>query len=344
VKAVALTHYLPASDPQSLFDTELPTPLPTGHDLLVRIEAISVNPVDTKIRAPKPQVETTPHVLGWDAAGVVEATGADVTRFKPGDEVYFAGDITRPGSNSEYQLVDERIVGHKPHSLSFAEAAALPLTTITAWEALFERLNIDRYGANHGQSLLIIGGAGGVGSVAIQLARLAGLVVIATASRPETQAWVTGLGAHHVVDHRQHLPTQLGALNFACVHYIANFSNTDIYWSVMAELIRPQGKIVGIVENTAPLELELLKSKSASFIWEFMFTRAMYRTPDMPAQGQILDEAAVLIDAKKLRTTLSETLTPINAANLRQAHARIESGHTIGKLVLAGWDCASRAA
>jgi zinc-binding alcohol dehydrogenase family protein len=337
VKAVALTHYLPVSDPQSLFDIELPTPLPTAHDLLVRIEAISVNPVDTKIRAPKPQVETTPHVLGWDAAGVVEATGPDVARFKPGDEVYFAGDITRPGSNSEYQLVDERIVGHKPHTLSFAEAAALPLTTITAWEALFERLNIDRFGANHGQSLLIIGGAGGVGSIAIQLARLAGLVVIATASRPETQAWVTGLGAHHVIDHRDHLPTQLGALNFAAVHYIANFSSIDTYWSVMAELIRPQGKIVGIVENDAPLELGLLKSKSASFIWEFMFTRAMYRTPDMTAQGQILDEAAVLIDAKKLRTTLSETLTPINAANLRQAHARIESGHTIGKLVLAGW-------
>lgn len=337
MKAVALTHYLPVSDPQSLFDIELPTPLPTAHDLLVRIEAISVNPVDTKIRAPKPQVETTPHVLGWDAAGVVEATGPDVARFKPGDEVYFAGDITRPGSNSEYQLVDERIVGHKPHTLSFAEAAALPLTTITAWEALFERLNIDRFGANHGQSLLIIGGAGGVGSIAIQLARLAGLVVIATASRPETQAWVTGLGAHHVIDHRDHLPTQLGALNFAAVHYIANFSSIDTYWSVMAELIRPQGKIVGIVENDAPLELGLLKSKSASFIWEFMFTRAMYRTPDMTAQGQILDEAAVLIDAKKLRTTLSETLTPINAANLRQAHARIESGHTIGKLVLAGW-------
>jgi zinc-binding alcohol dehydrogenase family protein len=338
VKAVALTHYLPVSDPQSLFDTELPTPLPTAHDLLVRVEAISVNPVDTKIRAPKPQVETMPHVLGWDAAGVVEATGPDVTRFRPGDEVYFAGDITRPGSNSEYQLVDERIVGHKPHTLSFAEAAALPLTTITAWEALFERLNIERQGAHHGQSLLIIGGAGGVGSIAIQLARWAGLVVIATASRPETQAWVRGLGAHHVVDHRDHLPTQLSALNFATVHFIANFSNTDIYWSVMAELIRPQGKIVGIVENTAPLELGLLKSKSASFTWEFMFTRAMYRTPDMFAQGQILDEAAALIDAKKLRTTLSETLTPINAANLRQAHARIESGHTIGKLVLAGWD------
>jgi zinc-binding alcohol dehydrogenase family protein len=340
MKAVALTHYLPISDPQSLFDTELPTPLPTGHDLLVRVEAVSVNPVDTKMRAPKPgkaAPEKTPHVLGWDAAGVVEAVGSSVTRFKPGDEVYYAGDVTRPGSNSEYQLVDEHIVGRKPHTLSFAEAAAMPLTTITAWEALFDRLHIDRHGANHGQSLLIIAGAGGVGSIAIQLARMAGLVVIATASRPETSDWVTSMGAHHVVSHREHLPTQLGALNFACLHYIANFSDTDVYWSVMAELIRPQGKIVGIVENKAPLELGLLKSKSATFAWEFMFTRTMYRTPDMAAQGQLLNEVAALLDAKKLRTTLTETLTPINAANLRQAHERLESGRSIGKLALSNW-------
>jgi zinc-binding alcohol dehydrogenase family protein len=337
MKAVALTHYLPISDPQSLFDIELPKPVPQTHDLLVRVEAVSVNPVDTKVRAPKPQVEAAPRVLGWDAAGIVETVGPSVTRFKPGDEVYYAGDITRPGSNAEFQLVDERIVGHKPHTLTFAEAAALPLTTLTAWEALFERLHIDRHGANQGQSLLIIGGAGGVGSIAIQLARLAGLVVIATASRPETQKWVSSLGASHVVDHREHLPTQLGALNFACVHYIANFSNMDIYWSVMAELIRPQGKIVAIVENTAPIELGLLKSKSAAFAWEFMFTRAMYQTPDMAIQGALLDEAAALVDAKKIRTTLTETSSPINAANLRQAHARLESGRTIGKLVLAGW-------
>lgn len=337
MKAVALTRYLPISDPQSLFDTELPTPLPTGHDLLVRVEAVSVNPVDTKVRAPKDDVEKNPRVLGWDAAGVVEAVGGDVKRFKSGDEVYYAGDITRPGSNSQFQLVDKRIVGHKPHTLSFAEAAAMPLTTLTAWEALFDRLHIDRHGGNREQSLFIISGAGGVGSVAIQLGKLAGLVVIATASRPETQDWVKSLGADHVVDHRQHLPTQLGALNFGCVHYIANFANTDIYWSVMAELIRPQGKIVGIVENKGPLELGLLKSKSATFAWEFMFTRAMYRTPDMDAQGKILDEVAALLDEKKLRTTLTETLTPISAANLRQAHGRLESGRSIGKLALSGW-------
>ena len=338
MKAVALTHYLPISDPQSLFDIELPTPIPNGHDLLVRIEAVSVNPVDTKVRAPKAEVESSPRVLGWDAAGVVEAIGPDVQRFKVGDEVYYAGDITRPGSNAQFQLVDERIVAHKPRTLTFAEAAALPLTTITAWEALFDRLQIDRQGAHHGQSLFVIGGAGGVGSIAIQLARLAGLVVIATASRPETQQWATTLGAHHVVNHREHLPTQLSALNFAAVHFIANFNNTDIYWNVMAELIRPQGKIVCIVENKAPIDLNLLKSKSATFSWEFMFTRAMYRTPDMPAQGDLLNEVAALIDAKKLRTTLTETLSPINAANLRQAHARLESGHSIGKLVLSGWE------
>jgi zinc-binding alcohol dehydrogenase family protein len=338
MKAVALTQYLPISDPQSLFDIELPKPEATGHDLLVRVEAVSVNPVDTKVRAPRPQVEKTPRVLGWDAAGVVESVGPAVTRFKPGDEVYYAGDITRPGSNAEFQLVDERIVGHKPRVLSFAEAAVLPLTTITAWEALFERMHLDCHGAHHGQSLLIIGGAGGVGSIAIQLAHLTGLVVIATASRPETQKWVADMGANHIVDHRQHLPTQLGALNFACVHFIANFANTDIYWSIMAELIRPQGKIVCIVENSAPLEVNLLKSKSATFAWEFMFTRPMYRTPDMAAQGSILDEVAALIDANKLRTTLTETLSPISAANLRQAHAQLESGRTIGKLALAGWN------
>lgn len=337
MKAVALTHNLPISDPQSLFDIDLPKPVPANHDLLVRVEAISVNPVDTKVRAAKGDAEKSPRVLGWDAAGIVEAVGPEVKRFKPGDEVYYAGDITRSGSNAEYQLVDERIAGHKPHSLTFAEAAAMPLTTLTAWESLFDRLHIDRHGANHGQSLLIIGGAGGVGSIAIQLARMAGLFVIATASRPETQAWVTSLGANKVVDHRQHLPTQLGALNFACVHFIANFANTDIYWSVMAELIRPQGKIVCIVENKGPIEINLLKSKSASVAWEFMFTRPMYQTPDMNAQGLILDDVAAMLDAKKLRTTVTETLTPINAANLRQAHARLESGHSIGKLALAGW-------
>lgn len=337
MKAIALTRYLPIADPQSLFDVELPKPSPTGRDLLIRVEAISVNPVDTKVRAPKAQVEAAPRVLGWDAAGIVEAVGSAVTQFKPGDEVYYAGDITRPGSNSEFQLVDERIVGRKPRTLSFAEAAALPLTAITAWEGLFERMNIDRQGANEGQSLLIIGGAGGVGSIAIQLAKLAGLDVIATASRPETRRWVLDLGADHVLDHRQPLRSQLAVVGHDEVDFIANFSNTDTYWTVMAEIIRPQGKIVCIVENEAPVDLNLLKSKSSTFVWEFVFTRSRYQTTDMAKQGSLLNELSKLIDSDKLRTTLNETISPINAANLRKAHAKSESGKSIGKIVLAGW-------
>jgi NADPH2:quinone reductase len=336
MKAVALTHYLPINDPKSLVDVELPQPKPTGSDVLVRIEAISVNPVDTKIRAPKSKVESAPRVLGWDAAGIVEAVGPDVEGFKEGDEVYYAGDVNRPGCNAEFQLVDEHLISFKPLNLSFAEAAALPLTTITAWEALFEKLNIDLDGANKGKTLLIIGGAGGVGSITIQLAKLAGLVVIATASRPETVEWVTKLGADHVIDHHKALPAQLAAIDHKEVDYIANFANTDKYWATMAEVIRPLGKIVSIVENAAPVDLNLLKSKSASFAWEFMFAKALHQT-ETASQGELLEEVADLIDSKKLRTTLTETLTPINAENLRKAHAQLESGRTIGKIVLEKW-------
>ena len=337
MKAVALTQYLPISDPHSLMDVELPRPIAQGRDLLVKIQAVSVNPVDAKIRSPKPKVESSPKILGWDAAGIVENVGPEVRLFKPGEEVYYAGSVTRPGSNAEFQLVDERLVGRKPANLSFAEAAAMPLTQLTAWEALFERIGIDRMADNRGQSLLIIGGAGGVGSIAIQLAKLAGLTVIVTASRPETRAWAEKMGADQVIDHRQPLPGQLAALGHKEVDYIANFSNTDSYWAVMAELIRPQGRIVCIVENAHPVELGLLKSKSASFSWTFMFTRSMFQTPDMGEQGGILDDAAKLFEAGRLQTTLAETLSPINAANMRDAHAQIESGKTIGKLVIAEW-------
>jgi zinc-binding alcohol dehydrogenase family protein len=337
MKAIALTHYLPITDPKSLFDIELPKPEPSGRDLLVSVKAVSVNPVDTKIRAPKAKVEAEPRVLGWDAAGVVESVGSAVAKFRAGDEVYYAGDVTRSGSNAEFQLVDERLVGRKPRTLSFAEAAALPLTTITAWEALFERLGIDRAANNGRRSLLIIGGAGGVGSIAIQLTKHAGLTVIATASRPETRAWVEGMGADHVVDHRQPLPAQLAGVGHKEIDFIANFSNTDAYWPIMAELIRPQGRIVSIVENEKPVEIGLLKSKSASFSWEFMFTRSMFQTDDMGTQGELLGEVAELIDGGKLRTTLTETITPINAANLRTAHAKSESGRNVGKIAVAGW-------
>ena len=290
-----------------------------------------------KIRRGRGGEETSPRILGWDAAGAIEAMGEAVTQFKTGDEVYYAGDITRPGSNAEFQLVDERIVGRKPRALSFAEAPAPPLTTITAWEALFERLGIDRKGGNRDQPLLIIGGAGRVGSIAIQLAKLAGLTVIATASRPETVQWVLDLGADKVIDHRQAIPGQLHALGHSEVDFIENFSNTDAYWDVMADIIRPQGRIVSIVENAKPLDLNLLKSKSVTFVWEFMFTRSMYQTPDIAVQGQLLNEVAALIEAGKLRTTLTETLSPINAENLRAAHAKAESGRAIGKLVLSNW-------
>ena len=338
MKAVALTRYLPIDDPESLFDVDLPVPPATGRDLLVRVEAVSVNPVDTKVRAPKPKIETVPRILGWDASGVVESVGADVTGFQPGDEVYYAGDLTRPGTNSQYHLVDERIVGRKPRTLTFAEAAALPLTAITAWESLFERLGVDCTAGNAGCSLLILAGAGGVGSIAIQLAKLAGLTVIATASRTETRAWVKGLGADHVVDHREPLPAQLAEIGHREVDLIANFSDTDAYWAAMAEMIKPQGGIVSIVENARPVEIGLLKSKSASFSWEFMFTRSMFQTADMGRQGALLNEVSALVDAGTLRTTLTETLAPINAYNLRAAHAKSESGRTIGKIALTGWE------
>lgn len=338
MKAIGLTRYLPISDPQSLVDVELPQPVATGHDLLVRIEAIAVNPVDTKVRAPKDKVEDAPRVLGWDAAGTVAAVGPDVTLFRVGDPVYYAGSITRPGTNSEFHLVDERIAGHKPATLDFAHAAALPLTAITAWEALFDRLGVSASGQDAGRSVLIIGGAGGVGSIGIQLAKvLGGLTVIATASRPESEAWCRRLGADHTIDHRGDMPAQLRKLGFEHVDYILCFNDTDRHFAAMAEAIAPQGKICSIVENAGPLAVGALKSKSATFVWEFMFTRAMFGTPDMIEQHRLLNEVARLIDAGRLQTTLGENLGPINAANLRRAHALLEGGQTIGKLVMAGF-------
>jgi len=336
MKAVALTQYLPISHPESLFDTTLDRPVPAGRDLLVAVKAISVNPVDTKVRAPKSNIEKSPRVLGWDAAGVVEAVGPDVTRFRPGDRVYYAGDITRPGTNSEFHLVDERIVGTMPASLAFEQAAALPLTAITAWEALFDRLRVPTPpNALPRKSILIVGGAGGVGSVAVQLAsKVAGLTVVATASRPESAAWVRQLGAHHVIDHFGDMSAQLTSAGFPAVDYVLILNDTDRHFPTAAAVVAPQGWICTIVENREPLDVSLLKSKSAAFVWEFMFTRSMYQTPDMIEQGNLLDEIARLVDAGTVRTTSNEVLSPINAANVREAHARIEAGHVIGKLVI----------
>jgi zinc-binding alcohol dehydrogenase family protein len=337
MKAVALTRYLPVADPESLVDVTLPDPVAAGHDLLVRVAAVSVNPVDTKQRAPNPKVEAQPRVLGWDAAGTVAAVGPEVTLFKPGDEVYYAGDVTRQGSNSELQLVDERIVARKPRTLDFAQAAAIPLTAITAWECYFDRMKVDPGGAHRGQTLLIIGGAGGVGSIGIQIAKIAGLRVIATASRPETVAWVKDLGADHVVDHSQPLRPQIEALGLKHVDYIANFNDTDRYWGEMGDLVRPQGAVCMIVGSKGPLAQDAVRGKSATVCWELMFTRPRFKTPDMIEQHRLLTRVAELIDAGRIRGTLRETLRPINAANLRAAHAKLESGKTIGKLVVAGW-------
>jgi zinc-binding alcohol dehydrogenase family protein len=337
VKAVALTRYLPIADPESLVDVTLPDPVPTGHDLLVRVAAVSVNPVDTKQRAPSAKVEAQPRVLGWDAAGTVAAVGPEVTLFKPGDEVYYAGDVTRQGSNSELQLVDERIVARKPRTLDFAQAAAIPLTAMTAWECYFDRMKIDPGGAHRGAALLVIGGAGGVGSIGIQIAKVAGLKVIATASRPETVAWVKDLGADHVVDHSQPLRPQLEALGLKFVDYIANFNDTDRYWEQMGDLIAPQGAVCMIVGSKGPLAQDAVRGKSVTVCWELMFTRPRFKTPNMIEQHRLLTRVAELIDAGRIRGTLRETLRPINAANLRAAHAKLESGKTIGKLVVAGW-------
>ncbi len=339
MKAVGLYEYLLINNEQSLIDIEMETVNnPTGKDLLVAVKAVSVNPVDTKIRAPKDKRETVPRILGWDAVGEVVAIGAEVKHCAVGDQVYYAGDITRAGCNSEFQLVDERIVGKKPASLSNAHAAALPLTSITAWEALFDRLGISRQGKDAGKSILIIGGAGGVGSIAIQLAKkLAKLEVIATASRDESRDWCLKLGANRVVNYK-FLVEELAGQGISNVDTILCLNDTYQYWEAMAELIAPQGRICSIVETRQAVDLNLLKSKSASFVWEFMFTRAMHQTSDMIEQKNLLDTIADLIDSGELVTTVNHIVSPINADNLRKVHAMIEKGNTIGKIVLEGWN------
>ena len=336
MKAVALTHYLPIADPNSLLDVDLPKPVATGRDLLVAVKAVSVNPVDTKVRAPKDTVEETPRVIGYDASGIVEAVGPDVKLFKVGDEVYYAGDITRPGTNQEFHLVDERIVGFKPKTVGFSEAAALPLTTITAYEAFFDRLRIDRDGCDKDQSVLIIGAGGGVGSIAIQLAKAAGLEVIATASRPETSNWVRELGADHVINHREDMVAQVRELGFEHVDHIAILNDMG-HWEAAVELIRPEGGIVTIDDTDLPMPMGGMKMKSASLHWEFMFARAMHKTPDMIGQHNLLSYVADEVDAGRIRTTLDTVLSPINAETMRKAHALIETGTAKGKVVVEGF-------
>jgi zinc-binding alcohol dehydrogenase family protein len=336
MKAIGYRQNLPVDQPNALEDLELPAPQPGPRDLLVRVKAVSVNPVDTKVRrnrAPKPG---QPEVLGWDAVGVVEGLGADVTGFEVGDRVFYAGSITRPGANSELHVVDERIVGKAPTSLEDAQAAALPLTAITAWELLFDRLRVP-HGGGAGQSILIVGGAGGVGSILIQLARqLTQLKVIATASRPETRAWCLELGAHAVIDHSQPLAQALKDGSHGEVDYVAALTQTDQHYAQIVESLKPQGAL-GIIDDVPVLDAMKLKSKTLSLHWELMFTRSMYGTPDMAEQGKLLAEVAMLVDAGRVRTTAGAHYGKINAANLLKAHAFIESGKAQGKVVLEGF-------
>lgn len=338
MKAVAYYHSLPADHADALLDVELPTPTPGPRDLLVEVKAISVNPVDTKIRRNVAPSDGDAKVLGWDASGIVKAVGSEVSLFQPGDRVYYAGAINRAGANSELHVVDERIVGHMPKSLPFAEAAALPLTAITAWELLFERLQIAQGNTDLGQSLLIVGAAGGVGSILVQLARqLTGLTVIGTASRPETQAWVRELGAHHVIDHRQPLSEELKRIGIDQVTHVASLTQTDQHFSQLVEALAPQGRLALIDDPEQPLDIMQLKRKSLSLHWELMFTRSLFETADMVEQHRLLDRVAELVDAGTLRTTLGEHFGSINAANLRRAHALLESSTAKGKIVLEGF-------
>jgi len=341
MKAIGLYKHLPIDHRESLIDIEVSKPKPSGRDLLVRVKAVSVNPVDTKVRAHSSKEETEPRILGWDVAGVVDEVGDAVSLFAVGDEVYYAGVITRPGCNAEYHLVDERSVGHKPRLLSFEQAAAMPLTTITAWESLFDRLGItpQRSAASQAKSVLIIGGAGGVGSIAIQLAKqVAGMRVIATASREASVKWCRDMGADAVIDHRKPFRDEFARIGAGEADYILCCNSTESHIQNMLDVIKPQGKICIIVgtKNDQPININVFQPKSVAICWELMFTRPMFNTPDMQTQHDLLNEAGRLFDAGVLRTTLTEQHGAMNAANLRKVHARIETGNMIGKAVLRG--------
>jgi len=337
MKAVGYRTPGPIDRQDALLDITLETPGAEGRDLLVKVIAVSVNPVDAKVRMGMPTEGSEYRVLGFDASGVVEAVGPEVQNFKPGDAVYYAGSLVRPGTNSEFHLVDERIVGRKPASLSDAEAAALPLTAITAWEMLFDRLDVRRPTPQGGNTILVIGGAGGVGSITIQLLRaLTDLTVIASASRPETQDWVRECGAHHVINHRRPLAPQVEALGLGAPGFVFSTTQTDLHYADIVELIAPQGRF-GLIDDPKTLDAMPLKIKAVSLHWEMMFTRPLFGTPDMADQGKLLNEVAALVDAGRIRSTATEVAGKIDAATLRAVHARIESGTARGKIVLEGF-------
>jgi zinc-binding alcohol dehydrogenase family protein len=341
MKAIGYQRSLPVNDPLSLQDVTLPDPTPGPRDLLVEVRAVAVNPVDAKMRMRAQPADGDWQVLGWDAVGLVQAVGSEVRRFKPGDRVWYAGAIDRPGCNAQLHRVDERIAARAPATLGDADAAALPLTGITAWEMLFDRLEVPRgpQGGAAGSSILVIGAAGGVGSILVQLARqLTGLTVIGTASRPETKAWVSDLGAHHVLDHARPLAEEVRRTGLPPPRYVVSLTQTDQHYAQIAELIAPQGRF-GLIDDPAPgtIDISAIKRKSVSLHWELMFTRSLFQTPDMERQHDLLSALAGLVDAGTVRTTLGEHLGTINAANLRRAHALLESGRSRGKLVLEGF-------
>ncbi len=342
MQAIGYSRSLPINDPESLTDIELPQPIATERDLLVKVKAVAVNPVDYKIRQNVSPAEGNYKVLGWDAVGEVVATGEVATKFKPGDVVYYAGDLNRQGSNAEYQLVDERLVGSKPKSLSDAEAAALPLTSITAWELLFEHLSIQQQSpdskAKSDELMLVIGAAGGVGSILIQITKaITGATIVATASRESSQAWVRKLGADHVVDHTQPLKPQIEALGIGQVTHVASLNGTESYFETYTELLVPFGKIAMIDDPRKPLDVMKLKQKSQSLHIEFMFARSMFNTADMDEQSRLLNRVSHLVDQGYIQTTSGKNLGTINAENLRTAHEELESGKAIGKIVLEGF-------
>jgi len=337
MKAIAYQNNLPIDHADALVDVTLPDPVAAGHDLLVEVQAVSVNPVDAKVRIGVKPADGEWKVLGWDAAGIVKAVGPDVTLFRPGDRVWYAGSIARAGSNSELQLVDERIVGRMPASLDFTAAAALPLTSLTAWELLFDRLEVPTGEQGAGKTLLVIGAAGGVGSILVQLARkLTQLTVVGTASRPQTRDWVLQHGAHHVIDHSQPLAEELTRAHLPAPDYVISLTHTEQHFDQIVEAIAPQGKF-GLIDDPAPIDVRKFKRKAVSLHWELMFTRALFSTPDMIRQHEILNRVAELIDAGTLRSTANENFGRIDAANLKRAHALLESNRAQGKIVLAGF-------
>ncbi len=334
MKAIGYYQSLPIDNEQALVDLELPMPEASGHDILVEVKAIAVNPVDTKIRKNVQPVEPTAKVLGWDATGIVKAVGSSVSLFKPGDEVWYAGDLTRVGTNCEFHLVDERIVAKKPKSLSFEEAAALPLTSLTAWELLFDRLQIT---PSEKGTLLITGAAGGVGSILVQLARkLTNLTIIGTASRTDSMKWILNNGAHHVIDHSKDMKSQLEGLKCLDVDYVISLTHTDEHGKALVEVLKPQGKFA-LIDDPQTLDFKIFKLKSISIHWEMMYTRSMFQTPDMIKQHEILAEMAKLVDEGVVKSTMQESMGAINAANLKKAHALLESGKSRGKIVLSGF-------